>query len=421
MSFFDSDATKGWTAVVVACFCFGSFGIPIKHPSVIKAGVHPLTFQTYKSFWCFVTSWLVLLWHDLDFTPWGFVSAGFWVPAGVAAVISISNCGLAVGQGIWTSLIVIVSFVWGAFIFQEEFKSLPMAFGGAAMIIVGAIGMTYFGIKKEDEASAPTKTETAFPANNTIPAFAKDMLTPVGAPKGDSLSDDEESVESSGLSSSRKGHDSEAGRDGRRRSDDEKSQSLLSDTDGEPSSHGTPERRVEETEEEAYGHDSLYTRVCGMRIRRRTYGILAAVFNGCYGGSVMAPLKLAPKWASGISFVISFGVGVLGITTLLWVVWWLAYTTGRTKEPLPSLQLRVMLIPGSIAGLLWATGNFASIYAVIYLGQAVGYSSCQANIAISGLWGIFYYQEQVSKNRIALWFVAAAVTIGGIVVLTVAH
>merc|ERR1711871_623739 len=59
------------------------------------------------------------------------------------------------------------------------------------------------------------------------------------------------------------------------------------------------------------GRKDVFVQVGGMKIRRRTYGILAAVFNGLYGGSVLAPMKFAGNSASGISFVISFGVGVL--------------------------------------------------------------------------------------------------------------
>ena len=79
------------------------------------------------------------------------------------------------------------------------------------------------------------------------------------------------------------------------------------------------------------------------KMHRKSYGILAALFNGCYGGgltltltlkltltliriegSVMAPLKFADGEASGISFVISFGVGVFGITGLIWLGWWVS-------------------------------------------------------------------------------------------------
>jgi hypothetical protein len=168
------------------------------------------------------------------------------------------------------------------------------------------------------------------------------------------------------------------------------------------------------------GRNDVYVKICGMTLRRRTYGILAAVFNGCYGGSVLAPLKFAHGAASGISFVISFGVGVLGITSFIWIAWWILYKLGITPHELPSLQLRILLLPGTISGILWSLGNFCSIYAVIFLGQATGYSACQANIAISGVWGIFYYREQMSRHRILLWFVSAGVAISGIFLLTIA-
>jgi len=397
------------------------------------------------------------------------VSATFWVPAGVAAVVSISNCGLAVGQGVWTSLIVVVSFVWGAFVFDENFRSLPMACGGALLIVIGAIGMTTFGIKKEDEhASEPTKS-----------TFTKgfSLLAPAERPKSDEGCDassagvDVEEGKGSGnnnvaryASLERRGQGggeqnmAEKHVDGMVRIEsleslvssgnsstdsEDRFQRLLEDVldtegcsrsntlEGKPLNAeagknqdvaaGSPSKEKPVGDRLAWqGRGDVYVELCGFKLHRKTYGILAAVFNGLYGGSVMAPLKFAGSSASGISFVISFGIGVVGITTAMWVSWWLALKCGYVREALPSLQLKVMWLPGSISGILWALGNFCSIYAVIYLGQAVGYSSCQANIAISGAWGIFYYQEQISKKRIAFWFASAAVTIVGIVTLTLA-
>lgn len=50
-------------------------------------------------------------------------------------------------------------------------------------------------------------------------------------------------------------------------------------------------------------------------------------------------------------------------------------------------------MPGMIAGLTWSAGNVASIVAVLHLGEALGYSACQASLVISGLWGIVYFRE----------------------------
>ena len=46
------------------------------------------------------------------------MSGLFWVPGGVATVFAIKNAGLAIGIGVGSSFIVLVSFTWGIFIFE---------------------------------------------------------------------------------------------------------------------------------------------------------------------------------------------------------------------------------------------------------------------------------------------------------------
>ena len=87
------DPVVGYVAVAVAVICFGSFAVPAKWASVRAANVHPLVYQTYKTFWCFATSWLALLVPgvQLVFTPFGVLSAVAWVPAGTLAIASIGR------------------------------------------------------------------------------------------------------------------------------------------------------------------------------------------------------------------------------------------------------------------------------------------------------------------------------------------
>lgn len=59
----------------------GSFGVPIKSEAARSVDIDPLVFQTYKTFVCFATSWLILLTGEtFTFSPWGIVSGLFWVP-----------------------------------------------------------------------------------------------------------------------------------------------------------------------------------------------------------------------------------------------------------------------------------------------------------------------------------------------------
>jgi glucose uptake protein GlcU len=80
------------------------------------------------------------------------------------------------------------------------------------------------------------------------------------------------------------------------------------------------------------------------------------------------------------------------------------------------MQFSVMWLPGTIAGVAWSLGNFASMCAVIVLGEAVGYSSCQAAILVSGLWGFFYFGE--APRGAWQWALGALLCTGGIILLS---
>jgi hypothetical protein len=67
--------TCGWLAALGGMLAFGSFAVPIKSDVAKSVDIDPLVFQSYKTFMCFMTSWLILLYgEELTFTPWGIVS-----------------------------------------------------------------------------------------------------------------------------------------------------------------------------------------------------------------------------------------------------------------------------------------------------------------------------------------------------------
>jgi Transmembrane family, TMEM144 of transporters len=169
-------------------------------------------------------------------------------------------------------------------------------------------------------------------------------------------------------------------------------------------------------------------RIGNTKLSRRQVGIALAVFNGCYGGSIMVPLKFCPDPAitNGIGYVWSFSIGAMVVTTALWIIryLWVLNETGSVKgayQALPSLHLQEMWKPGGLSGLLWSIGNLFSILAVDYLGEGVGYCVCQASMLVSGLWGIFYFQEVKGAPIIFRWFLSALLTVSGILLLSYEH
>uniref|UniRef100_A0A7S4HQX4 Uncharacterized protein n=1 Tax=Odontella aurita TaxID=265563 RepID=A0A7S4HQX4_9STRA len=80
----------------------------------------------------------------LRFSPWGLVSGLFWVPGGAMHICGVRTAGLAVSHGLASSLIVMVSFTWGIFVFHERVKSLAGAMFAIFLMICGISGMSYF-------------------------------------------------------------------------------------------------------------------------------------------------------------------------------------------------------------------------------------------------------------------------------------
>lgn len=74
-----------------------------------------------------------------------------------------------------------------------------------------------------------------------------------------------------------------------------------------------------------------------------------------------------------------------------------------------------------MAGFLYSLDNFSSIHSVTYLGQAMGFSVCQMQLFVSGLWAIFYFHEIKERETITKWFLSAGVAVAGIVWLSYEH
>ena len=101
-----------------------------------------------------------------------------------------------------------------------------------------------------------------------------------------------------------------------------------------------------------------YTTLFGWRCTRFTAGIIAAVFNGCWGGSIMVPFKYVPKGTTGMQYLVSFAVGAAIVTSSLWIILFF-YNCSITSSlqsawnELPCLHFAIMWKPGITSGILW--------------------------------------------------------------------
>eukprot|EP00977_Amphora_coffeiformis_P027653 scaffold34629_cov154-Amphora_coffeaeformis.AAC.4 len=357
----------GWVAAVVAVVAWGSFGAPLK--TAAKVEVNFFVMQTYKTVICFLTCWLVLLLGvDLRWSNWGIASGLFWVPGAACGIYGIRNAGLAVAAGTWSAIQVLTSFVFGIIIFQESVKSVYRTMCAFILLTAGLIGMSRYAgagasqAKKvgnvSDDASGitmHTSMEDSGVKGKRVPKRQlndSSIAMVVNTVKGnqatttkplemESLIDDEAIV-----MGSFKGEDDSA------RDRKDKIHFIIS----------------------TFG----VSKPISVTVTRHQMGILGAVVNGAWGGCNMIPLHYAIRdhGLSGADYLISFATGSLIVNTTLWILLFLYYLHQRkgvlseAVDALPKFYLRQLGIPGLIAGLLYSLGNFSSILAVAYLGQA---------------------------------------------------
>ncbi|KAJ7533854.1 hypothetical protein O6H91_13G067800 [Diphasiastrum complanatum] len=162
--------------------------------------------------------------------------------------------------------------------------------------------------------------------------------------------------------------------------------------------------------------DSDFGKLKSSKERRFWNGVLCAAFVGIMNGSFMIPLKYAKKDFTGLEYLVSFGLGaMIGAIMIIAVYFSVLLYLGR---PRPSFQFRVAAAPALLTGLCWSAGNFCSIYAILYLGLALGWPLVQCQILVSAMWAIFYFEETSSKSSAVLLLGSTFLVVLGAIILS---
>lgn len=401
----------GWLWAIGGILAFGSFGVPIKSKVAKSVDIDPLVMQSYKTGMCFITSVLILLFRgeEVTFTPWGIVSGLFWVPGGIAMIYAIKTAGLAIAMGVGTSFIVLVSFSWGIFFFDEHVHSRIQACLAVACMLCGLAGMAYYSSPTVAHVSHEYQSVSSVASDGEDDEFGMNYHAMDASTTSDEMEDeDKDKLEV----------------DNNTRADALQEGPTISVV-----AEGSFDDNLTTVESpEPLSRTSIP--LCGdyIRVQERTLGILAALFiAGLWSGSMMVPMEFAPKVDKGIPFLFSFAIGATLVTMSFWFIRYLYlchkhnYSFTSAYQALPSFYFRKIYPYGATCGLLWCIGNFCSILSIEYLGEGVGFSVIQASMLVSGLWGIFYLHEIEGANAISKWYMAASVTVTGILLLSYEH
>jgi hypothetical protein len=319
--------------------------------------------------------------------------------------------------GTWSSIIVLTSFLFGIIIFEEKVKDFYHTCYAFLVLVIGLIGMAKYSASSEvtepgkitpamtKRSSKRRSKQTQDSFNNghpTSPSPKKQFFHPNGPAnlqplEIEPLLEDEITEHHNGGSQSMMDVD------------------LGDDNDYDSKLSGNKDRMI----------------FCGgrMALTRRQTGIIGAVINGAWGGLNLIPLHYARRddGLTGAAFLVSFATGSLIVNTILWLLL-IAYRMHEkkgnwddVKDSLPKFHVAHLWKAGLGAGLLYSLGNFSALLAVTYLGQGVGFSFCQLQLLVSGLWGVFFFKEIRGRRRIFKWFLSAAIAVVGIIWLSYQH
>ncbi|KAL9181350.1 hypothetical protein ACHAXT_010155 [Thalassiosira profunda] len=422
-----SDEFIGFIAAFLAALSFGSYGVPMKGETATKLDIDPFVFQSYKAFAVFAVSAIIICINNAlaedfhgtfqqwtlqeDFTWWAFVSAFLWVPGGTAGVYAIRRAGLAISVGIWSCVIVLLSYVWGVWIFGEKQKSAVGAFGSVAVLCLGLVGIAYYSsieveIKKKGQSTAQ---QPDCIAQETTPLVERGRTDSVPAKEPLDFE-------------------------------------MFPHCGTHPHCHQVVDVHLPEALPDTATNDHT------LHITKYKIGLGMAVVNGVLAALILVPMHYAPAHATrGIAYSMSFGIAAVTVVAFFWILrflflslqvlmrhsMWSDENRGRIGalqmltlakdsmaqgyRELPSFHLSQMWGPGLLSGILYSSGNLFGIISIQRLGNFMGYSLNQASLIVSGLFGLLYYREVPGLWNIVGFFASICVCFSGILLMAEEH
>jgi glucose uptake protein len=128
----------------------------------------------------------------------------------------------------------------------------------------------------------------------------------------------------------------------------------------------------------------------GLQGKESKAGLLGALGAGALWGSYFVPIRLSQASLWVAAFPMALGMTVM--STVL-----LALSRNDLALEKRGDYARVM-----ITGLLWSTGNYASLLTMEYLGTAKGFTLAQLNVVVNAVLGIFIFKNPPPRSRAAL-------------------
>lgn len=134
----------GFLAALLTALCWGSYMVPFKKsclPAGRSGSLNLIQFQALMVVGIGISGLFLslILGYPLSLNPYGLLSGALWAIANTIALVAISSLGLSRAVPIMASLVITLSFFWGALVFNELPSGLLTGFSGIGLIILGVI------------------------------------------------------------------------------------------------------------------------------------------------------------------------------------------------------------------------------------------------------------------------------------------
>jgi len=359
--------------------------------------VKPMVFQLYCAVGVFVSSILVIplcefnadfgsddgVGTAFEFSPLGFLAGILFVVAIVFSFLAVESIGLALGQGVWGGLAILVGYIWGVVIFEQTPNNVILSVVGVVVLIVGVVVIAFcseLASKLQFILWIVQKLDNCLEIQPIV-ALDCDLTGHLGNHKNPN--------------DRRSGSGNE--------DEDEKSVGMKKQSYGTNQDLELPLLNEITSDEAAVEDFPQFLR-----------GFLQACVVGLSGGSIFVPLNYVPKSQTGLVFLPSFGMGALVAAPMAFEI------HCRLLDERPPMHFWESISMGLLSGLLFTLASFLSVVAIPMLGYTVASCILQCAIFISGIWGIFVFKEIVDKPAIFVFFIGGLILISGAVLLSIA-
>jgi glucose uptake protein GlcU len=375
----------GFVLATVAAIANGTFLVPYKLRVVHALKVNPLVFQCYASIGIFLSSWVVVAFLPLNpdfvagatsefvFVPWAMLAGSAVVIAMTLSFLATQKIGVALAQGVFGGLAIVVSYIWGLCLFDESASDPTMSAFGVVLIVCGiaAIG----GCK---EISCWLGKH--FPCLQTHCSESDERMGTNNAMNNDHTVDD----------------------DGELHSEDMNKQLVRASSPA-----------IISPSVSILSEASFLSHI----ISREDFveGVIYAILCGIAGGSSLVPIFYIPNEHRGFAMFPAFGFGAILTAPIILVVNRHIYGSSGSI-----INFDIALFAGIVAGAIWMVNCVLTIGAIPVLGYSVAFPLVHCSVFISGLWGMYAFREFHGQTLASIIFFASGVVlIAGAIMISV--